>query len=289
MPVWSSAKRRLGQCLLSRNTFGVVGLGLRQTNAGLRRLNTPSLVQKPYNILFFGTDEFSIICLDRLRREQLENPGKLVSNIEVVTPPDNPRNKIAQVPLRLFASKHDITSHYAPPKSLRGWELPISMTRTPFDLAIVVSFGYFLPRSLIAQFRAGAFNIHPSLLPRHRGAAPLQHTILSGDTETGVSIIALDDKRFDTGEVLKQTRIPIASDVHYKELHDTLGRIGAEDMLRTLQDLERFKAEAKPQCEEGATKAPKVDKQDALIDWQDSADRIYRLHRAIGYRVYLVS
>ncbi|KAJ3182213.1 hypothetical protein HDU85_003255 [Gaertneriomyces sp. JEL0708] len=252
----------------------------------LRLLHTRS-ERRPYNILFFGSDEFSIICLEKLRAEKLANPGSLISHLEVVTPPDNPRNKIPQVPLKQYAETHRLPVHAAPRKTLKGWEPQTASSDDTFDLAVVVSFGYFLPRTVISCFKSGAFNVHPSLLPRYRGAAPLQHTILNGDTETGVSIIELDDKRFDVGRILKQTHVSVPPNIFLKDLHDQLGEIGANDMLEVIRNLEAAKMEARTQSDQHATHAPKISKEMALVDWNNTGEGIYRLHRAIGYKLPL--
>ncbi|KND01044.1 methionyl-tRNA formyltransferase, partial [Spizellomyces punctatus DAOM BR117] len=242
---------------------------------------------RPYNILFFGSDEFSIASLRKLREEQVLNPGSIISHIEVVTPPDNPRNKKAEVPLKEFAVKEGLTVHSAPPKTLKDWTIPNPSYPAPFDLAVVVSFGYFLPRRVIGAFPSGAFNIHPSLLPRYRGAAPIQYTILNDDKETGVSIIELDPQRFDVGGILKQTRIEVPPKVFFKDLHDALAEVGAKDMLETIRELDKCQAQAIAQNDGEATHAPKIPKAMGVVDWQLPRERIYRLHRAIGYRIPL--
>ncbi|KAI9003194.1 formyl transferase [Gaertneriomyces semiglobifer] len=250
--------------------------------------------RRPYNILFFGSDEFSIICLEN-NVSLVANPGSLISHLEVVTPPDNPRNKVPQgserycnpVPLKQYAETHRLPVHAAPRKTLKGWEPQTASSDDKFDLAVVVSFGYFLPRTVISSFKSGAFNVHPSLLPQYRGAAPLQHTILNGDTETGVSIIELDDKRFDVGRILKQTHVSVPPNIFLKDLHDQLGEIGANDMLDVIRNLEAARMEARTQSDQHATHAPKISKEMALVDWNNTGESIYRLHRAIGYKLPL--
>ncbi|KAJ3093180.1 hypothetical protein HK102_003588 [Quaeritorhiza haematococci] len=155
-----------------------------------------------------------------------------------------------------------------------------------FDLAVVVSFGYFLPRSLIRSFPQGAINVHPSLLPKYRGAAPIQHTILNDEKETGVSIIELDYKAFDAGRILKQTTMEVPPLVFYKDLHDKLAARGAADLVSVLERLADYKRSATVQDETKVSHARKIDKTMAQIFWDAmTADQVYRLHRALGYKV----
>ncbi|KAJ3158309.1 hypothetical protein HDU86_003018 [Geranomyces michiganensis] len=163
----------------------------------------------------------------------------------------------------------------------------IPESSNPFTLAVVVSFGYFLPRRVIASFPDGALNVHPSLLPKYRGAAPLQHTILNDDRESGVSIIELDNKRFDVGRILKQTCIDVAPKTRYSTLHDQLGAIGAEDLLAVIADMPSHRARAQLQDESVASLAPKIPKTMAVVDWTKTAHEIYTLDRAIGEKIPL--
>ncbi|TPX58905.1 methionyl-tRNA formyltransferase [Powellomyces hirtus] len=240
---------------------------------------------RPLSLLFFGSDEFSIACLQKLHQEHVSRPSSVIKHIEVVTPPDNPRNKVSQVPLKKFAESVGLTVHAAPSKTLRDWKIPEASEK--FDLAVVVSFGYFLPRRIIGAFESGALNVHPSLLPRYRGAAPLQYTILNDDREGGVSIIELDDKRFDVGRILKQSRVDVAPKTYFRDLHDQLASIGASDLLDVIKELDQHKTDARLQEEEKASLAPKIPKSMAVIDWSRNAEDVYKLYRAIGQKIPL--
>lgn len=155
----------------------------------------------------------------------------------------------------------------------------------PFDLAVVVSFGYFLPQSLLSAFPRGGINVHPSLLPKFRGAAPIQHTILNGDTETGVSIIELHARKFDAGRILNQCKVPVPEGVYYKDLHDVLAARGAALLADTVRNLDQFERLAKTQEETMVMKAPKITKDMARIIWdQWTAEDIYRRYRAFGHQ-----
>ncbi|KAJ3055263.1 hypothetical protein HK097_011065 [Rhizophlyctis rosea] len=253
--------------------------------------------QRHYNILFFGSDEFAIASLRRLLQEKdtrLDSGEKLVSAVEVVTPPDSRTGAGGggiEAPLKKFALQNDLRVHVAPPKTLRGWKPPQLETppgNVPFEVAIVVSFRYFLPADLIKTFSAGAFNVHPSLLPRCRGAAPIQHTILNGDTETGVSIIELHHDQFDAGRILLQTHMKISDRVFYKELHDRLAEEGAENLVTVLKNLKYHRENAKVQDEAHVTSAPKISKDMGEVDWESlTMEQIFARHRAIGTKVPL--
>ncbi|KAJ3125381.1 hypothetical protein HK098_000328 [Nowakowskiella sp. JEL0407] len=139
-----------------------------------------------------------------------------------------------------------------------------------FDLAVVVSFGYFLPKSLIRSYR---------------GSAPIEHTLLNGDKETGVSIIELDETRFDAGRILNQTVSKVDPETDFLKLHNSLADIGAELLIETIKDLDKFKVEAKDQDETLVTRAPKISKDMASIDWNTmNSDQILRMFNALSYR-----
>ncbi|KAI9361223.1 formyl transferase [Zopfochytrium polystomum] len=258
----------------------------------------------PASLLFFGSDAFSIACLTRLlplagllprsvsppSAPPSTDGGRLLDAIEIVTPPDNFRTKVPEVPLKSFSKSHNLPIHTAPPKSLKGWQPPLQPSQRPFDVAVVVSFGYFLPASLIRSFPLGAINVHPSLLPKYRGAAPIQHTILNGETETGVSIIELHEKEFDAGRILKQTKVPISPYVFYKDLHDQLADVGSADLVSVVHDILNGKVTAVAQEGTEVSHAPKIKKSLAEISWETmTREHIYRLHRAIGYKIPLTT
>lgn len=155
----------------------------------------------------------------------------------------------------------------------------------PFDLAVVVSFGYFLPAPLIASFPRGGLNVHPSLLPKYRGAAPIQHTLINGDPVTGVSIIELHAQRFDAGRILNQSQMNVPPAISYKDLHDKLAHEGARLLISTLRNLDTCSSTAKPQPDTGVTKAPKITKQMARIEWDNwTAEEVLRRYRGIGHQ-----
>jgi methionyl-tRNA formyltransferase len=148
------------------------------------------------------------------------------------------------------------------------------------DALVVAAYGLILPRELLDAGRFGALNIHASLLPRWRGAAPIQRALLAGDAETGISIMQMD-AGLDTGPVLLQKRIPITPEDDAASLHDKLAVLGSEAIVAALDDIEAGRARAAPQPEEGVTYAAKIDKRDAHLDWSRPAAELERAVRAL--------
>jgi methionyl-tRNA formyltransferase len=147
------------------------------------------------------------------------------------------------------------------------------------DALVVAAYGLLLPAPLLDAGRFGALNIHASLLPRWRGAAPIQRALLAGDLETGISIMQMDTG-LDTGPVLSRRAIAIAPDDDAGSLHDRLAALGAEMMVSTLADLEAGRARAEPQPQAGVSYARKVDKKETRLDWRRPAVELERAVRA---------
>ena len=147
------------------------------------------------------------------------------------------------------------------------------------DALVVAAYGLLLPRALLEAGRYGALNIHASLLPRWRGAAPIQRALLAGDRETGVSIMQMD-AGLDTGPVLLQKRIPIAPDDDFGALHDKLAVLGAEAIVAALDEIEAGRARPAPQPQDGVTYATKIDKRDMHLNWSLPAHELERAVRA---------
>jgi methionyl-tRNA formyltransferase len=149
------------------------------------------------------------------------------------------------------------------------------------DALIVAAYGLILPRPLLEATSHGAWNIHASLLPRWRGAAPIQRALLAGDNETGISIMQMD-AGLDTGPVLMQQRMPIAAGDDAGSLHDKLALLGAETMLAALREIEAGRARPAPQPAAGATYARKIEKSEARLDWTRPAAELERAVRAFN-------
>ncbi len=152
------------------------------------------------------------------------------------------------------------------PKTLRGDDAAAAMRAHGAAAAVVVAYGLILPKPILDAFALGCFNLHASLLPRWRGAAPIQRAIMAGDPETGVMVMKMEEG-LDTGPIAMERRVPIGPDATAGELHDVLARLGAELMPVALAALERGSLQLTPQPAAGATYANKIDKAGTRIDW----------------------
>ena len=166
------------------------------------------------------------------------------------------------------------------PSSLKSAEEQATFAALELDAAVVVAYGLLLPKPILEAPRLGCFNLHGSLLPRWRGAAPIQRAVMAGDAETGVMVMRMDEG-LDTGPVLMAERVAIGRHTA-GELGEKLARLGADLMVRALGALERGAIEAQPQPAEGATYAKKISKEEARIDWSKSASEIDCLVRGLS-------
>ena len=205
-------------------------------------LTTSSLPSSPppSRILFFGTDDFSLPSLERLHA-LISDPTSSISSVDVVTTSDvrrTPKAKPTPVPVKKFALEHKLTVHEIPsglsPLQLEdNWSCP-----SDFDLGVVVSFGYFVPKPVLSSLRLGAINVHPSLLPAYRGAAPITWAMLRDDDVTGVSIIEVDPEAFDSGGILLQVEEPVHPDEMYTDLRQRLSTMGADCLQAAIRNME---------------------------------------------------
>jgi methionyl-tRNA formyltransferase len=198
----------------------------------------------------------------------------------VLTQPDRPAGRgLRPAPSRV---KRFATAHAIPvlqPRTLKGApELQEVRALRP-DALVVAAYGLLLPAALLEAGRHGALNVHASLLPRWRGAAPIQRALLAGDAETGISIMQMD-AGLDTGPVLLQKRIPIAPADDTGTLHNKLAALGAEMMAAVLADIAAGRARPSPQPENGATYAPKITKAETRLNWARPARELERAIRA---------
>jgi len=160
------------------------------------------------------------------------------------------------------------------PKTLRDGDAAAAMRAHGADAAVVVAYGLILPKPILDAFPLGAFNLHASLLPRWRGAAPIQRAIMAGDRETGVMVMKMEEG-LDTGPIAMERRVPIGPDATAGELHDELARLGAELIPVALAALERGSLQLTPQPAAGATYANKIDKAETHIDWSKPWQQVH--------------
>lgn len=220
-----------------------------------------------------GTPDFAVPSL-----RMLAEAGAPI--VLVVTQPDRPSGrgqKLTPSPVKLLAEKLNIPVFQ--PDRVRKPEAIEHIRSLGAECAAVVAYGQILPQSLLDLFSLGVLNVHGSLLPKYRGAAPVQRSILSGDSETGISIMLLD-AGMDTGPVLSQLRTSIGEDDNFKTLHDRLSRLGAELMCATLKEWCAGRISPRPQEESLVTYAPPISKEELRLDWQLPALRLVNAIRA---------
>ena len=198
----------------------------------------------------------------------------------VLTQPDRAAGRglqFAASPVKRFATARGLEVFQ--PASLKGAQAAERARAARPDALVVAAYGLLLPPELLEAGRYGAFNIHASLLPRWRGAAPLQRALLAGDRETGISIMQMD-AGLDTGPVLKRERIAIAADEDAGTLHDKLAALGARLIVDTLAEVAAGNAKAVAQPADGVTYAAKIDKRETRLDWSRPARELERAVRA---------
>jgi methionyl-tRNA formyltransferase len=167
------------------------------------------------------------------------------------------------------------------PKTLKENAAAEAMRAHGADAAIVVAYGLILPKSILEAFPLGCFNLHASLLPRWRGAAPIHRAVMAGDQETGVMVMKMDEG-LDTGAIAMAERVPIGADATTGELHDELARLGADLVLRALAALEKGQLQLTPQAAEGVTYANKIDKSETRIDWTEPWSAVHNHCRGLS-------
>src|SRR2546427_12832308 len=220
-------------------------------------------------IIFMGTAELSCASL----RALLASPDFQV--IAAVTQPDKPKGrdlKIQPSPVKQLALDRGL--QVLQPERARNEEFIQQLRALQPDLIAVTAYAQILPRSILDLPRFGCINVHTSLLPKYRGAAPIQWAILNDEAETGVTIMKMD-AGLDTGDILADEKAPIAAEDTSETLHHSLAEIGAQLLVRTIPDYVAGKIQPRPQPSEGATYAPKIKKEDGRLDWNQPARALW--------------
>lgn len=215
-------------------------------------------------VVFAGTPEFAVPSLEQLLQSQHDV-------VAVLTQPDRPAGRGRQVrpsPVKACAIEAGISVHQ--PKQLRDVSVQNTLSAMSLDVMVVVAYGLLLPTAVLELPQHGCVNVHPSLLPRWRGAAPIQHTLLAGDEQTGVAIMQLD-AGMDTGPILMMEKTDIDPADTSQTLHDRLARLGATLLVKTLDEMRVGAMTPQPQSQSGVTYADKIIKSDAVIDWSQPA------------------
>jgi len=225
--------------------------------------------EESLKIIFAGTPDFSVAPLKALIASQHDV-------VAVYTQPDRPAGrgrKLTPSPVKACALEHGIDVYQ--PEKLKSAEDQQPLIDLNADLMVVVAYGIILPREILSAPRLGCINIHASLLPRWRGAAPIQRAILAGDTQTGITIMQMDEG-LDTGDMLLKAQCEVTGDDTGSSLHDKLALMGAEALMTALPAIINQTISAEKQDDEQANYAHKLQKSEALIDWSKPAIEIQR-------------
>jgi methionyl-tRNA formyltransferase len=226
-------------------------------------------------IVFMGTPEFAVPTLT-----EIVSTGHDVVAVYTRAPKPAGRGQAERKsPVHLAAEGFGIPVFT--PRSLKGEAEQQAFAAHDADLGVVVAYGLILPRPILDAPRLGCLNLHGSLLPRWRGAAPIQRAVMAGDARTGVMVMQMDEG-LDTGPIGLIEEMPIGPDMTAGELHDRMMLVGADLMGRALSALERDSLHFTPQSEEGVTYASKIDKAEARIDWTKPATEVHNLIRGLS-------
>ena len=226
-------------------------------------------------IVFAGTPKFAVKSLSVLNQSEHEV-------VAVYCQPDRPKGRgkvLTACPVKIFAEENNLL--VIQPEDFKDKQSQTQLALLNPDVMVVAAYGQILPKAVLEIPKLGCLNIHASLLPRWRGAAPIERAILEGDRETGISIMQMNEG-LDTGDILLDKKCMISNRETAQTLHDTLSNIGANAILETLNIFPTLKA--RPQQNNNATYAEKVTKDEAQIDWYQGAEQISRVIRAFNPR-----
>ena len=234
-------------------------------------------------IIFAGTPEFAVPALQALIDQKHEKINGLFEIVLVLTQPDRPAGrgmKLQASPIKQLALQHNLNVFQ--PESLKPAEVQAQIAAVNADVMIVAAYGLIIPTSVLKMFAKGCYNIHASLLPRWRGAAPIHRSLLAGDAETGVTIMEVVPA-LDAGAMISKGVVQITDADTTQTLHDSLSKIGADLMVKAMNDLAINAVLTSVQQDESlVTYAHKLDKSESKIDWQKSAAEISRQVRAFN-------
>jgi len=221
-------------------------------------------IDHPLKIIFFGSPQFALPAL----RALIKGEDKIVG---VVTQPDRPRGRgkvVSPTPVKAFALENGLKVFQ--PLKARGKSFIEKMAEIDPDLLAVVAYGQILPQGLLDIPRFGAINVHASLLPKYRGAAPIQWAIICGERQTGITTIKME-AGLDTGDILVQSKVAVKEDDTAKSLHDRLAEEGSRVLMETISRLKEGSLKPIPQNHSQATYAPVLKREHGIIDWSNEA------------------
>lgn len=225
------------------------------------------------NVIFMGTPDFAVPCLEKLIEYHnvtavFSQPDKPVGRKQILTPP----------PVKQCANEHNIAVFQ--PKSLKDDEIAKQIEDMKADIIVVVAYGKILPKRILDAAKYGCINVHASLLPKYRGAAPIQWAVINGDKETGVTVMQMDEG-LDTGDMLLVKKTDIGINETSEELFERLSIIGANALIEALDDIEKGRAKPTKQGEAKTSYAQKITKLLSPIDWNKSAFEVHNLVRGL--------
>ena len=226
-------------------------------------------------VLFMGTPEFSVPCLEALIKSGYDVVG-------AVTQPDKPKgrgHKLIPTPVKACAAEHGIEVFQ--PETLKNEALKPVLERTEPDIIIVVAYGKILPEYILSFPRLGCINVHASLLPRYRGAGPIQWSVINGESVTGVTTMYME-RGLDTGDMILKKKTPIGENETSGELHDRLSLMGAELLIKTVEEIINGTAPREKQDDSLSCYAPMIDKETGHIDWSKPKNEILNLIRGVN-------
>ena len=224
----------------------------------------------PLRLIFMGTPEFSVPTL-----LELVAHGHEIAAVYTRAAKPGGRRGLELQPTPIEREARRLGIPVFTPKTLKTPEALDEFRAHDADAAVVVAYGMILPQAILEVPRLGCFNLHASLLPRWRGAAPINRAIMAGDAESGVMVMKMD-AGLDTGDVAMVERLAISDAMTASDLHDALARLGADLMVRAMAALERGALQLTKQSEQGVTYAAKIDKAEAKIDWSKPAHAVLR-------------
>lgn len=224
----------------------------------------------PLRLIFMGTPDFSVPTL-----LELVAHGHEIVAVYTRAPKPGGRRGLQLQPTPVEEAARKLGVPVLTPKTLKTQEALDAFSTLDADAAVVVAYGMILPQAILDAPKLGCYNLHASLLPRWRGAAPINRAIMAGDAESGVMVMKMD-VGLDTGDIAMAERLAISDNMTALDLHDRLSRLGADLMVRAMAALERGSLQLTKQSEDGVTYAAKIDKAEARIDWSKPAHAVLR-------------
>jgi len=226
-------------------------------------------------VVFFGTPLFAAHVLEHLLAHHIDI-------VAVITKPDRPQGRSAALiptPVRVIAQKHSLP--YYQPEIVSDPEFAEILNQYQADLFVVVAYGEIIKQHVLDMPKAGCINLHASLLPKYRGAAPIQRCIINGEKESGNTVIHLV-KKMDAGNMIAISKVPVATNTTYGELEQMLCEDGSVLLLKTIRDFKQSTPKGIPQDETLVTFAPKIELKDCEIDWHQPAEAVHNLVRGVN-------